>query len=304
MNNKNYHFILGDLCKQESLRLKKGGIESYIMEAEVILADILNISREYLLSHPEQRIDRYDYIEYKKRIDQRKGGTPLAYLLGYKEFYGLKFQVNKNVLIPRPETELLIDETLRYLDSKNALESIVMADIGTGSGCIPISLLKNANKKNIKFFCSDISRQALKTAYLNANTHKVEKCIKFLYGNLAIPIFSELKHIKKSQEFIVTANLPYLSEKKYSNSFSIQKEPKRALVAGEPNGLEMYKILLHQLCRLKERIDKKIIVFCELDNDQIDLFKRIVADSFSFYKVTFKKDYKDNYRLAILELGI
>ncbi|MFW5888463.1 MAG: peptide chain release factor N(5)-glutamine methyltransferase [Patescibacteria group bacterium] len=300
-NNQNY-LRLGDLCKQGGRNMQQSGSKDHLPEAELLLADLLNISREYLLSHPEQKIEENIKKKYEKLITERKKGVPIAYLTGYKEFYGLRFAVNKNVLIPRPETELLVDEVLKRLARKKGTKKVMIADIGAGSGCIPVSLLKNGKEKIDKIFCSDTSRQALKTAYFNAVAHGVEGCIKFLHGNFALPLFYELKDIKKSSEFIVTANLPYLSEEKYKNSPSIQKEPPLALLGGGSDGLEAYKILLHQLHRLDTKIRSKILIFCELDDDQVELFKEIVVDLFTFYKLTFKKDLKGNYRLAILEL--
>jgi release factor glutamine methyltransferase len=304
MNNKQISFSLKELYRQGGRELKQSGIENYIMEAELLLADLLNVSKEYLLSHSDEEVDSNICERYKNTILKRKDGVPLAYLIGYKEFYNLKFRVNENVLIPRPETELIVEEVLKYFNSLNIpCENIAMADVGTGSGCIPISLLKNINKRVGKVFCSDISQDVLKTAYLNAVDHNVENCIKFLYGYFILPFFSELKEIKKYSELIITANLPYVSKEKYNNSASIQKEPKLALLGTEPEGLGAYKILLHQLYRLSSKIESKIVIFCELDDDQIISFENMVVNTFPFYRLIFKKDLKDNYRLAILELN-
>jgi release factor glutamine methyltransferase len=304
MKDNRRSLTLRRLCQQGGRELKENGVSNHVMEAELLLADLLNISREHLLSHFDQEVEDGVHQKYREMVSRRKNGTPLAYLMGYKEFYNLKFIVDKRVLIPRPETELLVEEVLKYVHPKSDLNDIAMIDIGVGSGCIPISLLKNMDKDVGKVFCSDVSQKALKIAYLNAVNHRVEKCIKFLYGSFALPLFYEFKDIKKYSELIITANLPYLSNKKYQASPSIQKEPQLALLGGGPAGLKAYKILLHQLYRLTSKMNSRILVFCELDDDQVAPFEKIVADIFLFYKMVFKKDIKGNYRVAILELNI
>ncbi|KKS53992.1 MAG: Release factor glutamine methyltransferase, partial [Candidatus Magasanikbacteria bacterium GW2011_GWA2_42_32] len=142
---------------------------------------------------------------FKKLIARRAKGEPIAYLIGHKEFYGLDFEINKNVLIPRPETELMVEEVVKKIDRLK----IILIDVGTGSGCIPIAILKTIkNTATIKCFAIDISPGAIATAKRNAKKHNVK--IKFLHGNLLEPMMSQLTQYSKKNKIIITANLPYL----------------------------------------------------------------------------------------------
>lgn len=202
-NNKNVKFhTIKSLLEWAFLSLNRVS-NSPALDAEVILSFIIGKSREYLYAHPEKRISKKENDKFKKLINRRKKYEPIAYIIGRREFYGLSFKVNKNVLIPRPETELIIDEALGIARSSDTLTLI---DIGTGSGCIPIAITKNlihkySHKYVNQIFGIDISHEALKVAKKNARINGVDKYIKFLQGDLLEKYF-----MRKYYNFPLTSN--------------------------------------------------------------------------------------------------
>ncbi|MCJ7579336.1 MAG: peptide chain release factor N(5)-glutamine methyltransferase, partial [Candidatus Aminicenantes bacterium] len=169
-------------------------------------------------------------------IQKRQLGFPLAYLTGKKEFWSLAFSVNASVLIPRPETELIVEKTIE-LSSKTG----IIVDIGTGCGCIAASLAKELPKTRV--VATDISKKSLETALLNAKVFKLDR-IEFYQGNMFVP----LKNLKLEDKCeIIVSNPPYVSNEEWKVlSVQItQHEPKKALVSGE-TGLECIEKLIHQ----------------------------------------------------------
>src|SRR3989344_5687482 len=170
-------------------KLKKVDATSAILEAEVLLSAVLNQSKEFILTNPQLKITKAQEKKYKSLIKRREKFEPVAYLTREKEFYGLNFQVNKNVLIPRPETELLVEEIINEIKKSEIwnLKSlpvqtgkIVIVDVGTGSGAIAIALKKHLPPT--KIIATDNSLAALKVARNNAKLNKVK--IQFIYSDL------------------------------------------------------------------------------------------------------------------------
>ncbi|MCX6796346.1 MAG: peptide chain release factor N(5)-glutamine methyltransferase, partial [Candidatus Falkowbacteria bacterium] len=175
------------------------------LEAEILLAKSMSSIREFILSHSDEEIMMATQKKYLSDIKKRNSGFPLAYLTGKKEFYGLEFFVNQNVLIPRPQTELIIDEVINLTYNNDYKFSII--DVGTGSGCIIITLAKLLKQNN--FYGIDISNKALRVARKNAKLNKVTN-IKFLRGNLLQPFLNSKFKIQNSK-LVIIANLPYLT---------------------------------------------------------------------------------------------
>ncbi|MFH1980191.1 MAG: peptide chain release factor N(5)-glutamine methyltransferase, partial [Patescibacteria group bacterium] len=175
------------------------------------------ITREHLFTHPEKKLTKFQLANYKKLINKRIKGEPVAYLTNHKQFYGLDFYVNKNVLIPRPETELITHNVERITHNTQHTtcntQHVTFIDVGTGSGCIIISIIKQiqsqfpispalpseAGQANFKFLALDISKPALAVARKNAKIHNVYNKIKFLHGNLLEPVILKSKIFKKRQ---------------------------------------------------------------------------------------------------------
>ena len=240
------------------------------LDLELIISHVIKKSRSFILAHPEQKLTAKQAGKIESLLKRRVKWEPLAYILGHKEFYGLEFKVNKNVLVPRPETELIVDEVLDRI-THNAQRTTII-DVGTGSGCIITTLAKilesRIKNKESRFFAIDISKKALFVAKKNASLHDINKKIKFMHGNLLEPIIHNSKFIIPDSELIITANLPYLTPKQVKESPSIQREPKLALIAG-PDGLKYYRELFKQIKKLKNlRPDLNTTIFCEIDHTQ------------------------------------
>lgn len=269
------------------------------LDAELLIAHILNKPREWVLAHPEAKVLKVCKVhKVIKSINQRANGEPLAYLTGHKEFFGLDFEVNKDVLIPRPDTEIMVECVIERLRTYDIGPMTTLIDVGTGSGCIPISILKNLPHNFspyqgeregvcIKTIAVDISKQTLIIAKRNAKKHKVK--IKFLHGNLLSPILKSYI-IRHTSSLIITANLPYLTAKQHKSSPSIQHEPKLALVA-KNNGLALYEKLLKQIARLLTlRTLKTLWTFIEIDPSQTKSIKLLINNLLPGAKTQVIKD--------------
>ncbi|MEA1963205.1 MAG: peptide chain release factor N(5)-glutamine methyltransferase, partial [Patescibacteria group bacterium] len=272
-----------------------------------------------------KKLAKIQITNYKLQITQRVKGGPIAYITGHKEFYGLDFFVNKNVLIPRPETELMVDEALkeaeplRFCKNRRGSASTYIIDVGTGSGCIIITLAKKLKElssetselSSFNFFAVDISSNVLYIAKKNAKLHGVNKQIKFYQGNLIEhiinkseirnPHFARAARGKQKSEIIITANLPYLTPAQIKNSPTIQKEPELALAAGN-DGLKYYRELFNQIktARLKSR--EHTTLYLEIDHSQKISISKLIKQNFPQAKFQIKKDLRDHYRLVCVSL--
>ncbi len=269
------------------------------LETELLLSFLLKKEREFILAHLDYKITKEIFRRYKNLEKKRLANWSIAVLIGYREFYSLKFSVNKQVLVPRPETELLVDETLEIIKKDVKKEKISIVDIGTGSGAIIISLAASLSSfKNINLVASDISSSALKIAKKNAKLHGQEKNILFFQGNLLKPL---LKEINRASNLIITANLPYLTPFQVKNSPSISKEPRLALVAGN-DGLKYYRLLFEQINSLLKNKKKKIAILCEIDPSQDENFALLVKKFLPTASLIFKNDLTNQPRLAIVSI--
>lgn len=314
-NNKNVKsHTIKSLLKWAFLGLKDISTSPYL-DAEIILSYVIHKSREYLYAHPEKRISKKENDKFKKLINRRKKYEPIAYIIGRKEFYGLSFKVNKNVLIPRPETELMVDEALGIARSSDTLTLI---DIGTGSGCIPIVITKNfihkyRHKYVNQIFGIDISQEALKVAKKNARMNGVDKYIKFLQGDLMEKYsmrkyynFPLTSNFSKGNTIIITANLPYLPRSVYEHSPEDVKkyEPKEALIGG-CDGLKYYKKLFKEIAKLNlsEQPNLKAVIICEIDPSQAKAIKNLIAKYFPKANLRIEKDLAGFKRLVIIKIS-
>lgn len=289
---------------------EKIGYEFSILDAEIILAFVLKKDKIFIFTHPETKLTSNQTIKFNNLIQRRAKGEPIAYLIGHKEFYGLDFLINKNVLIPRPETELLVEKTLEIIKN-NPYKKYKLIDVGTGSGCISIAILKNIqkNKNNLRLpICAvDISSQALKVAKKNSQIHKVKNKIKFLKGDLMSSLIKNIKSTHSnsinSEELLITANLPYLPNKKITTrpeEIGLKFEPRKALFAAK-DGLKAYRQLFAQLKKIPA--NKKTIL-CEIGFKQKNGLLKIIRRNFSSHQIniSFYPDLAGRIRLVIIEL--
>ncbi len=292
------------------------------LEHELLLAHVLKKPREYILAHPEYEMTKLQIKNYELRIKERISGVPLAYITGEKEFYGFNFKVNKNVLIPRPETELMVEEAIKLFKNvpspsqgegqgevggEDVKQQYYIIDVGTGSGCIIISLVKlllNHESRiiNQKFIGIDISAKALSVAKKNAKLNKVDDKIKFIHGNLIEPFLKIKSKIQNQKsKIIITANLPYLTPTQIKNSPSIKNEPSLALSAGI-DGLKYYRRLFKQIVALKKMLSAPCYVLCEIDPRQKNIIIKIIKKELPEATFEIKKDLKGHSRLAIINI--
>jgi release factor glutamine methyltransferase len=250
---------------------------SPILDAEVLLSFVLNQPKSYLFAHPEHKMTPSLEKKFNQLVSKRVQGLPIAYLLGSKEFFGLSFKVGPGILIPRPETETLVEIILEQLKNKPGLKIL---DLGTGSGCIVIALAKKLGPAN-SYFASDISSKALAVAVQNADFHKVK--IKFKQGNL-------MAAWPKENFDVIVANLPYL--KKLTPS--VKYEPKQSLLA-KKGGLELYEQLLKQFKRQPPRIG-----FFEIGIEQGNRIKKLASRYLPDYEIKIIKDLTDRTRFVQL----
>jgi len=209
-------------------------IEDAPLECELLLRHALNISRVQLYQDIEQKLSPKQEETFWHLIDRRLTGEPSAYIIGHREFYGLDFYVDSRVLIPRPETELLVEKAL-FLAQKKAISAIT--DIGTGCGAIAISLALNLPQTRI--YATDISTPALEVALFNCQKHGVADRVCLLHGDLLDPLPEPVD--------LIIANLPYINERELTKSL-LNFEPGLALNGGS-DGLERIRQLCHQVNR-------------------------------------------------------
>ncbi|MFH0856955.1 MAG: peptide chain release factor N(5)-glutamine methyltransferase [bacterium] len=269
------------------------------LDGEILLAAAINKPKEYLYTYPEKYPTYLQIKKFRQMINRRKKYEPIAYIIGYKYFYGLKFKVNKHTLIPRPETELMVEKTLNILNNISH-GSTILIDIGSGTGCIPIAIAKNIQNRSLKIFASDISAQALKTAKKNAKKNKADKKIKFLKGNL-LELAMEIINNTRGGNIIITANLPYLPSSLYKTTLPnvILYEPKLALDGGK-DGLKYYRALFKQIKKIQSDF-LSFYILCEIDPSQKNSIPALVKKYFPSAKIETKKDLAGLARLAIIE---
>ena len=263
--------------------LKKTKIKSHSLDAELLLAYVSKFSREKLLINLNKKIKEKILYNYKLNLKRRKKNEPIAYILKKKEFWRYSFYVNKNVLIPRPETEIIVEELLKKISFESSKK---LLDVGTGSGCIIISIIKDRPKCYASAI--DISKKAINIAKINAKMHHLENKIKFI--NIDI---DKLNHNK--YDFIVS-NPPYICNfdlKRLDNDIRLY-EPMLALKAGLDGLSEIKKLITKSKYLLKH--NGKLIF--EIGFDQVNDVKRLLFNN-NFYLNKVCKDLQNLPRVII-----
>ncbi|NCN99766.1 peptide chain release factor N(5)-glutamine methyltransferase [Candidatus Falkowbacteria bacterium] len=276
------------------------------LETEIFVSFLLQKNREFLLTHPETPINKATHKKFLILSRKRQDNWPVAYLTGQKEFYGLKFKVTPAVLVPRPETEMMVEEIIDIVkkDKQQHVTSTIV-DIGTGSGAIIIAVvselkkLKNDIFKNSEFKASDISAPALKVAKQNAIKHKLSSKIKFYRGNL-LQAFKFKQNQLNKKHLIIAANLPYLTSTQINKSPGINHEPRLAL-DGSKQGFKYYRELFKQLKELNLN-EVKISLICEIDPSQNISGQKIAKLYFPTANIISKKDLRKKYRFLVISI--
>jgi release factor glutamine methyltransferase len=233
---------------------------------EAILCSVLKCSKEDLFKNPNKFLDEKENRLYMESIRRLHAGEPLSLIINRKEFYGLDFYIDKRVLTPRPETELIVDLVLDLV--KKGIEINSILDIGTGSGCIAVALAKS--NCGLQVTASDISKDALDVAIINAKSHDVHDRMDFIESDLLSKVAGEFD--------VIVSNLPYIGTKKYNfiSKDVAEYEPEIALFGGH-NGLSVYKRLFKQVSALKSKPKYMIGEFGFLQADDV---RKMIEDRF------------------------
>lgn len=240
--------------------------------AGVLLCHALDIDRTHLLTRSEEQITESDYESYLQLVGRRAAGEPSQYITGHQEFYGLDFLVTPAVLIPRPETEFLVERVIKLAADSSKEQNSLIVDIGTGSGCIAISLA--VHLPQARFIATDISAAALEVARANAGRHRVADRIKFLEGDELEPL-AQLG--LEGAVDVLVSNPPYVEE---ATSQFVQREVREwephAALFGGADGLDFYRRLLPDAaCYLKTGA----FVVLEIGYSQLDSISAMIAGS-------------------------
>jgi len=230
----------GEARGQATETLRRAGAPTPALDADVLLAHALGVPKETLVAHPDVALSGDERSRFDALVAKRAEGVPVAYLRGFKEFYGLRFAVDPRVLVPRPETEALVDAVRSYAADRD----LVVVDVGTGSGAIAVALAVTA--PGLRVIATDVSAQALVVARANAIAHGVR--IDFRQGDLLAPVTEQVD--------VVAANLPYLRdddlEQLAGERTSLAFEPRVATVAGS-DGLVLVRRAIADLPRVLAR---------------------------------------------------
>ena len=238
---------LGLALTKASFFLKKNSIKNHLLDAELLLANVLKISRDKLLLSLEKKLNNEDLKKFNLLLNKRKKNEPIAYINGKKNFWKTEFIVNKSVLIPRPDTEILLEQAIKQSKNKNNFRVL---DIGTGSGCIIISLLQE--KKNWKGIGVDLSKEAIKIAKINAKIQHLENRIKFVH--------SDIDNFFSNKYDLILSNPPYINKYKINSLDEDVKdfEPVLALDGG-PDGYSKIKKVIKRSSKLLKKKGKLIL---------------------------------------------
>lgn len=271
--------------------LRSLGIEAARLEMELILAESMGIDRLGLYMKMDQALTAQQREQSRKMLARRREREPLAYILGHREFYGLRFDVNRNVLIPRPETEILVDRVLKWIrEWDRTKEGPLLVDIGTGSGAIAVAAAHVQKTAELpgRWIATDISSAALEVARANAERHGVADRIEFRLGSLTEPLTAPAD--------CICSNLPYVAETaRESLAPEVSRwEPAGALFSG-PEGLGHLKELIPST---PDFLNIGGVLFLEIGFGQREAVEIFLNSESRLGEITFTCDYAGIPRVA------
>jgi len=262
--------------------------ETAWFDAQVLLAHLTGRNRAWLLSHPEATLTLEQETNLATAIQQLQDGMPLPYVLGHWEFFGLDFKVTPEVLIPRPETELLVETALGWLKT-HPMPYPRFLDVGTGSGILPITLAIHVPHAEI--VATELSPAALTIARANAEKHGVAERIQFLEADL-LPNTLDLSTFN-----LITANLPYIPSETVTTLEIYGHEPTLALDGGA-DGLDLIRRLLTHLAAARLAGS---LVLLEIENRQGAALRSLAREAFPATEIQIKKDLSGHDRLVVID---
>jgi release factor glutamine methyltransferase len=271
-------------------RLEDAGCDGAHLDAQVLLAHVLKVERSWLFAHYEYELSTEEADAFTALVTRRMRREPVAYLVGHREFYGLDFLVDHRVLIPRPETELLVDAVIDHIAMREE-QRIVVADVGTGSGAIALAVA--ANCPNVKVYAIDLSSDALAVARSNVQRLDARGQVVLLEGDLLTPLPEPVD--------MIVANLPYIRTAVYPQLMADVRdyEPQLALEAG-PEGLDAIMRLLRQAPLY---LNEHGLLFLEIGHDQAEAVVQAVRTILPQARsVRLRQDYHGHDRLVMIAL--
>ncbi len=255
------------------------------LDCEILLCHMLNKQKSYLITHEQEELNHQQEEQLRELVEKRKAGMPIAYLIQSKAFFGRNFYVDENVLIPRPETEELLEKALEILKKERGTGTIL--DLGTGSGALAISIALELPQREV--MAIDISDEAIEVAEKNQKTYPCDN-LSFIHDDL----LSNLDGERVSQPLSIIANLPYIGSETHRHlSEETEKyEPSTALYGG-PDGLDLYRRLWKQLD------DKKLeftFLIMEISDSQANIAQQEAQEAFPNKQVKVLKDLSGQRR--------
>ena len=283
--------LLREAVQQTHRTLEASHIPDARLEAEVMLMNVMRLQRHDLFSQQETEVSPPQEQALAQILERRLQREPLAYILQYKEFYGVNLLVNPNVLIPRPETECLVEHALFMALMGMETPQLVVADVGAGTGAIAINLALHLPAARI--YAVDNADAVLDVAAYNVRVHNVADRVTLGKGDLLEPVPEPVD--------LILANLPYLPTDRIPNlQPEIRWEPRQALDGG-PDGLDLIRRLLHQApAKLKEHG----IILLELDPEQVPAVEGIAKDLFPGAELSVEKDLAQRDRIFVINRGL
>lgn len=274
-----------ELLKYGKIELEKNKIEDASIIAKILIQHVLKIDKNKIIIEKEKKVEKIKEEEYKKYIKEIIQGKPVQYIINNQEFMKLNFFVNENVLIPQPDTEILVEKVLEIV--KENMENKIL-DICTGSGAIGISLAYYLNKA--KLTLADISSIALEISKINAKRNNVEEKIKFIKSDMFEKIEEKYNIIVSNPPYIKTNIIPTLDKQ-------VQNEPYIALDGGK-DGLKFYRILINEAPKY---LEKDGILIFEIGYDQKKDIEDLVKENKNYKSMQVIKDLSQNDRVVILK---
>lgn len=277
-----------ELLNQGIIMLKNEDIDGPKNKARAILQHTLKKSKEYTIIYDKNEVTKEERDNYVKNIKRLISGEPLQYITGVQEFMKLNFIVNKDVLIPQPDTEILVEEVIKIA---NKMENPIILDLCTGSGAIAVSLAKNV--PNAKIIATDISKKALEIAKYNAKLNGVLNSIDFIESNL----FNKIKNIKFD---VIVSNPPYIATNEIQKlPKDVKQEPVIALDGGK-DGLDFYRKIYD---KGNEFLNRQGYICVEIGYNQRESVKRIIEKKQRYVETYCIKDLCENDRVIVTQIG-
>jgi release factor glutamine methyltransferase len=256
---------IAEALKEAGERLRAASVPNDLLDAQTLLAEALGKDRTYLIINFNQQLSEGILSAFRTMVDRRAAGEPLQYITGRQEFFGLDFEVTPDVLIPRPETELIVEEAIRIVQLDEVVRPVIV-DVGAGSGCIAVALAREL--AGARVIASDVSEAALRVARRNAARHGLGDRVDFIASDL-LDAFAE----EEFADFILS-NPPYVSEKEMP---SLQREVRdwepRAALTDSNDGLSLYRRLLKDA---PSRLRPGGHLICEMGYTQSEMISNMI----------------------------